>query len=129
MKLFFALLVTIMVTAFATADIDAEQFGTPTGHELDRSLPPDMGDEDEELDDEYRYERDPTGSVVKVVYLGEEIGKCDPQRAQKRRCNTCTRLCQHTKTCAHGFCDRWCYGLDWDNKDHTATYLRNQCAA
>ena len=88
MKLFFTLLVTIMVAAFVTADGDLHQSGTPTGHELDRFLPPDMGNEDEELGDEYRYERDPTGSVVQVVYIGTKgIGKCDPQRTQKIRCN------------------------------------------
>ena len=87
MKLFFTLLVTIIVAAFVMADGDLQQSGTPTGHELDRFLPPpDMENEDEALSDEYRYERDSTGSVVQVLYIGTKIGKCDPQRTRKIRC-------------------------------------------
>ena len=59
--------------------------GTPA--ELDRFLPTDFGNEDEEFDDEYKYETDASGGLVKAIYIGTGIGKCDPQRTQKIRCN------------------------------------------
>jgi len=129
MKHFLAWFVAMMST-FAVADIGVQP---PTDQELDRFLPPDFGinsdeDYDEDFDDEYRIETDPSsGHPTKAIYIGTGIGRCDPQRVQKIRCNNCKGRCRSSK-CKEGCDEAFCNGVDFNNKDHTEALKRNQCA-